>query len=38
MEADKEPGNQIMMSIINKVRRELRQNSDVKTLKSNRRF
>ena len=27
-----------MMSIINKVRRELKQNSDVKTLKSNRRF
>ena len=38
MEADKEPGNQTMMSIINKVRRELKQNSDRKTLISNRRF
>ena len=38
MEANKEQGNQTMMSIINKVRRELKQNSDVKTLKSNRRF
>ena len=38
MEADKEPENHTMSGIINKVRHELKQNSDVKTLKSNRRF
>ena len=38
MDASKEPGNQTMSGIINKVRRELKQSSDKNTLKSSQRF